>query len=316
LAGLLNDRLADARLGQQSGWRSGRYTPCSLTKLALSIASCIPPATQRNNQLKFLGLLILADVRQDPALFWNYIFMTRTPPAFFLCLGLPGSASTWVFNIAAHLLSQPPRSLVSGYLDKNLPVFLEQLKVSEKSVDVVLLKSHQADAGVFEFLSNQAAPCVLSIRDPRDCVVSLMERFGYTFDYALAAVRKSCVALLMFRGPSALELRYETHFYQSGATLAALRQHLTPDLAIDLNQLAQMYSRAAIDHHIKHFDYLPPGRIQKRGDDEYDGIAHWHRNHFGDGLSGKWRSRLDADQIALANQALGEALQELGYSID
>lgn len=242
--------------------------------------------------------------------------MDRQLPAFVLCLGLPGSASTWVFNITAHLLSTPQVSLISGYIDTGIAKFLDQLNASDKHIDVVVLKSHQADAALFDFISAHASRCVLSVRDPRDCVVSLMERFGFSFEYALAAVVKSCHSLMRFQRLGVPLFRYEDHFFRSPDALSALHDYLNPGQAVDLDKLGQLYSQAAIEHHIDHFDRLPAGRVQKRGADEYDGVAHWHRNHFGDGLVGKWSSRLSPLQIAQATLALGASLEQLGYAAD
>jgi hypothetical protein len=43
-------------------------------------------------------------------------------------------------------------------------------------------------------------------------------------------------------------------------------------------------------------------------------ITHWHRNHFGDGLSGKWRTRFTAQQAAQASLTLADALEKWGYA--
>ncbi len=67
-------------------------------------------------------------------------------PKIVLCLGLPGSASTWVYNIVRYLLGQTRRSVAAFYLDDNFADLRAVLEASEEQVDYVVLKSHKADS--------------------------------------------------------------------------------------------------------------------------------------------------------------------------
>jgi len=235
-------------------------------------------------------------------------------PKIVLCLGLPGSASTWVYNIVRYLLGQTRRSVVAFYLDDNFADLQAALEANEQQVDYVVLKSHKADSTLFEFLSTHNSGCVLSVRDPRDCMVSLMERFDVSFEDALLALQRSCASLTMYHALGAPLLCYEDHFYRSTETILALKDYLGVTVPVDLGMAQHLHSQAAVERLIGRFQSLPPGRIRKCGNDEYDLISHWHRNHFGDGLSGKWRTRLTAQQAAQASLALADALEQWGYT--
>jgi len=234
-------------------------------------------------------------------------------PKIVLCLGLPGSASTWVYNIVRYLLGQTQSSVVAFYLDDNFADLQAVLDVSEQQVDYVVLKSHKADSTLFEFLSTHSSGCVLSVRDPRDCIVSLMERFDVSFEDALLALQRSCASLTMYQALGVPLLRYEDQFYHSTETILSLKDYLGVTVPVDLGVAQHLHSRAVVERLIGRFPYLPPGRIRKSGNDEYDLISHWHRNHFGDGLSGKWRTRLTEQQVVQASLTLAYALKKWGY---
>jgi len=239
--------------------------------------------------------------------------MNHRFPKIVLCLGLPGSASTWVYNIARYLLGKSRRTVAAFYLDDNFPDLQAAIEASGQQVDYVVLKSHKADSTLFEFLSTHTSSCVLSVRDPRDCIVSLMERFDVSFEDALLALQRSCASLTKYEALGAPLLCYEAGFYQSTETIRLLKDYLGVTVPVDLGMAQRLHSQAAVERLIGQFECLPPGRIRTSGKDEYDLISHWHRNHFGDGLSGKWRTRLTAQQAAQASLTLTDALEKWGY---
>lgn len=240
--------------------------------------------------------------------------MYRQFPKIVLCLGLPGSASTWVFNVALYLLGKTQRSLVTVYLDDNFADLQAAFKASDQQVDYVVLKSHKADPALLAFLASNPSSCILSVRDPRDCIVSLMERFEFSFEAALQALQKSCASLTMCQVPGAPLLRYEDQFYLSIETIRTLKDYLGITESVDLGVVQRLHSQAAVERLIGKFASLPPGRIRRCGNDEYDLVSHWHRNHFSDGLCGKWRTRLTAQQAARVSLVLADVLEQWDYS--
>jgi len=243
-------------------------------------------------------------------------YMNINPPII-LCLGLPGSASTWVFNVCAQLVSLSQRSVKRGYAD-NLPDLLNTVKPSNERVDTYVIKSHLAGQEFSDYLSANDSFYVLTVRDPRDCVVSLMELFGFSFDYALNQLMCSCDSLMKFQSLGGILLRYEDRFFQSRRTIPMLCQYLGLEAEVDFTSLEHLNSQESIMEFINSFDELPDGRILKVNDDDddsFDVVTHWHRHHFGDGLTGKWNTRLSKTQKVVINQMLAYPLKRLGYEI-
>jgi hypothetical protein len=110
----------------------------------------------------------------------------------------------------------------------------------------VVLKSHKADSTLFEFLSTHTSGCVLSVRDPRDCIVSLMERFDFLFEDALRALQRSCASLTMCQALGAPLLCYEDQFYRSTETIRALKDYLGVTVPVDLGMAQRLHSQAAV----------------------------------------------------------------------
>jgi hypothetical protein len=227
---------------------------------------------------------------------------------------MPGSASTWIFNVCVHLLGLPQRKVKVAYTDDRLAECLAEIAAHAEAVDVLVVKSHKADGTLFDFVSATQSQCVLSVRDPRDCMVSLMERFEFSFEDALTALSKSCASLVRFQALGGPLFRYEDQFFRSAAVISDLHRYLNPHSTVNVELLQRLYSQESVQKFIDNFDLLPPTRVRKEGSDEYDMLQHWHRNHFGDGVSGKWQSRLDAGQQAQAGQVLVTALECFGYA--
>lgn len=164
-----------------------------------------------------------------------------------------------------------------------------------------------------ELLLARRAKIVVSIRDPRDCIVSLLERFGSTFELALERVGISCESIQRVAGFALPVYRYEDVFYEKTSTLRFLHQHLNSLHCPDFYTLGEYFSQESIRTFIDDFDALPSERRVANGADEFDVITQWHRNHFGDGLVGKWRSRLSGLQHDEMSRVLRVALRNLGY---
>jgi len=227
---------------------------------------------------------------------------------------MPGSASTWIFNVCVYLMGLPQRKVKVAYTDDRLAECLAEIAAHAERVDVLVVKSHKADSTLFDFVSATQAQCMLSVRDPRDCIVSLMERFDFSFEDALTKLTKSCASLVQFRTLGGPLFRYEDQFFQSAAVISDLHRYLNPRSALNIELLQRLYCQESVQKFIDNFDLLPPTRVRKEGGDEYDLLKHWHRNHFGDGLSGKWHTRLSAEQQAQAGQTLATALECFGYT--
>jgi len=249
---------------------------------------------------------------------FSFDYMNHRIPPMILCLGLQGSASTWAFNVCAQLVTLAQGSVQCVYADCLQDLF-NSVKAGEEQASTYVVKSHFADEDFSDYLSATGSRYVLTVRDPRDCIVSLMERFGFPFDVALSHLVCSCHALMRAQSLNGgLLLRYEDQFFQSRRTIPMLRQYLGLGGEVDCASLDRLNSQESIMEFINTFDELPEGRILKineDSDDALDVVTQWHRHHFGDGLTGKWRTRLSEKQKVLVTTMLAHPLKHLGYEI-
>ncbi|WP_439493696.1 sulfotransferase domain-containing protein [Bosea sp. (in: a-proteobacteria)] len=206
--------------------------------------------------------------------------------------GIYRSASTWVFNIVLCLLRHR-NIVISGYADdiSNLQILLDQYG------ETFVVKSHiptEEAALAFHFHSGKI---VVTVRDPLDCVASLMRQFYMGFDESLDYITKSASATLrLVEMGSPLILRYETDTRGSD-TVKKIANHVQLEISDQLaQQMAQQFApenvRSEIDQMLtkKSFDGKSP-RIQ------FDAETHWHARHVGQGISNYFDDQLIDAQI-------------------
>ncbi len=210
----------------------------------------------------------------------------------FISLGLYRSASTWTFNVAAEILSQTT-SVLKIYGDDTGGIAAQ---IKDLSGDV-LVKVHRPDEGLRLLIQVGGLPTLLSVRDPLDCVASLMRQFGSDFESGLDLVGSSCDAILAVPDVCRpLVLRYETG--QNAATVmriaSALGRAITPETAQTIAARLEPHRvRAKID------DLIASGTLGDGSDvTRFDPETHWHPNHLGSGRSGTYADMLSPPQIA------------------
>jgi hypothetical protein len=212
-----------------------------------------------------------------------------------LCAGRYGSGSTWAFNAATKVLcTRPSYRVVSLYADR-----LEaEVRAAIDGSDSFVLKTHLPD-GCVRALGGvgTGVATIVTTRDPRDAVASMMMRFRRDFAAALDHVRLSAdhiVQLAKLHRP--LVLPYEAGFIGSrGLTAIAglLGVSLPEDTA---HRIACELSAPAVARHVS--ELLARGvftGINPTG--EWETGTHWHPFHVGDGRIGKFRDLLSADEI-------------------
>jgi hypothetical protein len=220
----------------------------------------------------------------------------RAAKSWVICAGQFGSGSTWLFNIASRIVRLCyPESRVLGLYSDNL----SDDEFRENRFDRVIIKTHiVSDAA--RVLSNLAGmPVLLSVRDPRDAVVSLMTRFGIDFEESLAQVEICANSLTpLAQLPNVLVLRYEDGFTKNQKTVAAVARHLERPLPrVDLEAIFADHTREtimslieAVESQDRQGDTIPPL------DANYE--TRWNPTHLGDGRVGKWREYLTEAQAA------------------
>ena len=139
----------------------------------------------------------------------------------FWCLGMFSSASTWAFNVVREIAFSlvPDRPVV--------PVFLDVGDGMPGGGDgCLIVKTH--GTVVARELGQRAEGIVVTIRDPRDAIVSLMRHNKVPFDIALRMTEVSAMTCSPFMvHPRAVVLRFEDRFFDTPATVEQIgRAHV------------------------------------------------------------------------------------------
>jgi hypothetical protein len=229
---------------------------------------------------------------------------TDAPSTLIISAGLFGSGSTWMFNVISMIMSlgHPQWRLFKTYTDH----FLDE-DVPQHDMDGVLAKTHRLPSAVRLLARLSDTPIILTVRDPRDAVASVMSRFRLDFDCALEDIRQSGEALapLAF-SPNVLTFRYEGRFTARRETVDIVAARLGLSLASTTRDaiwaaLTPEAVMASIDALAARgaFTDAPPNET-------FDHETHWHPNHVGDGRVGKWRTTLSPEQATEVEQATRE----------
>ena len=232
-----------------------------------------------------------------------------------LCAGLPRSASTWAFNVAAGLAEADSRwsQVTRLYSDDGLD---DAAGTRMAEPGLVLIKTHAPSAMLRCAFAWSGAPVMLTVRDPRDSAASLMQQFGFAFEEAVRAVSSSAAALLhLVSVCRPLVLRYEDGFAADPGSVAQVGEFLGLSVAERVRD--QIWRELSSEHvsrrlAVMAFSEAPEGALALPAADPE---THWHPNHIGDGLIGKYRTMLTAAQIAVVEYEAGPFMRHFGYPV-
>ena len=143
-------------------------------------------------------------------------------PRIVVCFGLHSSGSTWMFNLIRKICCAQGVAFTSSHQEseKDLPwdAFGSRLMV---------VKSYAPAPSFRSFNVSSSEPTVITVRDPRDAVVSLMQRFpntvGKCFDDSLNTIVQSAQSLVALSQLGEIPVfRYEDGFIGSiGLSIAS-----------------------------------------------------------------------------------------------
>lgn len=210
-----------------------------------------------------------------------------------LCAGLFGSGSTWAFNVAASALRKHlDRPVARLYADQIDEVARQTIHRS----DCFVTKTHLPDASVSDLCRSDNVDAILTVRDPRDAVSSIMERFGKDFSAALAQVEKSASLLLyLWEQTPMLVLKYEEAFTGKRG-ITAIAAHLGVALSSeDERSTEQRFSAPVVARRVARL--LSRGVFSGKDPAmEWEAGTQWHPFHVGDGRIGKFRALLTTNE--------------------
>ena len=229
----------------------------------------------------------------------------------FWCAGMYASGSTWAYNVMRGIAGT--RGPVRGR-------FVNTLADTNGLDDPALqhvVKSHDMPADVAARMRGLAKSIVVTIRDPRDAVTSLMLYQHYPFEMALTTIANSArfVGALTLH-PGTLLLRYDTGFVDDPATIGRLAKALGIALRPgDLEDLFATSRRSQVETWIANLEQLPTAQRDARSGDIFDPETQWHRHHAGrTGEIGRWHRMLLPGQVTAVENALAEWMRQFGYA--
>ncbi|MDE1146236.1 MAG: sulfotransferase domain-containing protein [Azospirillaceae bacterium] len=218
---------------------------------------------------------------------------------------MPGSASTWSFNVVRALLAHVHGD--DGFKSDYRNNLDHYVGIGQKAERPLVLKTHHPDSMTQLRLAHEDIPIVITIRDPRDCVASLMQRFGQPFNDAFAYVLRSVrrIQPCIVRGRRTMVLRYEEDFHNDPASVARIADLIGVDappavLARIHEQLLTRTIRKTLAELEESGRFVENAGTQAKPD-LFDPVTHWHKSHIGDGAIGKYRTLPEQSQTLLEN---------------
>ena len=227
------------------------------------------------------------------------------------CQGMFASGSTWLYNVTLAIATD----LDGGRAPHGRFVF--DMADTVGLMDTPgrhIVKAHQARRGV-EAVALRSDAILVTLRDPRDAVVSLMLYQGFSFYRALLNVRYAAEAcLLLAAHPRAVTLHYELGFIDDPATLTGIARHMGGALSQQRgDEIFASTRRPAVEAFIAGLETQPTTIVDRFGD-VFDLASHWHRHHAGrTGEIGRWRRMLYPAQVAGIETGLRDWMQTFGY---
>jgi hypothetical protein len=177
---------------------------------------------------------------------------------------------------------------------------------------MMVVKSHQPIPEFRKLIVGSGEPFVLTVRDPRDSVVSLMRRFDYDFGNAVNFVTLSSRLLVALAPHLKIPpFRYEDGFVGRTETfdkIAGLLGISLPDEKRDeiLAGLTPEGVKATIG------TLVATGALRE-GAQVWDPETAWHPKHVGDGKIGKFAELLTPEQQEVILKRTAEFCGLFGY---
>ena len=239
---------------------------------------------------------------------------TSGPGRIVFCVGLYRSASTWIFNVCQEILRRRGLAYYALYTDAPKPDMINQIV----SARACIVKSHAPDVGFCLSMAAFDPPVIISVRDPRDAVSSLMFQFSLSFEVALGMLRKSCEALAaMPISRRSVILRYESMEWRSSDGVRNLSGLLGHSIdSVEAEEIARAFSTDSVLEFLADLDSEHYFDETVSPAEQFHAETHFHPNHIGDGLVEKYRSVLSPVQEKIVVRTTADFIRRFDYAID
>lgn len=224
---------------------------------------------------------------------------------------MQASASTWIYNIVLDLapVLLPDRAVKGVFI-----AYRGKLAQVQDPTIKYVVKSHGVNDATAAGLSEHAQSIIISIRDPRDAVASLVTYHSTSFREALYEVELAADSCARFaHDKRTILLRYETRFTEQPETIDRIATVFGKPVAAEVrDRLFNNSRREVIDRLISGLESRPTAK--RDGEDVFDAERQWHKVHAGrTGAVGKWRSILTDRQVARIELRMQDWMRDFGY---
>ena len=230
-------------------------------------------------------------------------------PHIFWCCGLHSSGSTWMFNLAREICRSQAVDFVSCHRES-----VAKLPRDALESRLIVVKSHTPMDDLRWLLANSSEPVVITVRDPRDAVVSLLQRFGNGFGGAVNLVAVSAERLVTLSRLRAIPIfRYEDGFIGRVETFDRIAALLGMSPSADQREaiLAELEPES-VKRTIS--DLIAAGVIRP-SEKVHDPKTLWHAHHVADGRIGKFIGVLSPVQQFEIAERTREFCDCFGYDV-
>ena len=224
--------------------------------------------------------------------------------------GMYSAGTTWAFNVLRNICLLQNKTVFSAYRERISPKVLNKFQ----NYDVLLFKGHVLGKSFQNLIRETPATLIVPVRDPRDAMCSLMNRFNYSFGHALHAVAMSAENILNVQTKLPhLILRYESGFTNSFESVFKIAHYAGLKLSADeANAVFESMKPQRVKELILSLEQSRT-ILANRPRSSVDPKTNWHPNHVGDLMIGKHKNQFSAEQLDLVNNRLANFIAHFRY---
>ena len=191
-------------------------------------------------------------------------------------------------------------------------------RVQIQNSKTLVVKSHATKLA--HELGSRAEAVIITIRDPRDAIASLMRHNKTPFDLALKVTEASawtCATLIAHR--RSMLFKFEDRFFDDPRSVERIAAGFPRALSqTESRRIFDALRRDAVDAFIANLEALPTTETsfdEMTGQwDTYDEASGWHKHHAGRSAEvGRWRRESSGRQVRSIEQEMRPLMERFGY---